>query len=529
MRYDDNPVVGYYNHGEAISCGLYEKYALLGLDTTQYSEIHLFDDVGRRIYRHSLSFLFCYACYLALPGRNIRIGHSLGDGFYFSFTDEEPVSKAELESIRKQMASLVADALPISYTRVSYSDIVSILKKQNMPSTASLFEFKNEPEVAVYKINDYYDIAYEPLVCNTSVLSCYEIYPYTEKGILLRYPTSSNLLQVGPLKDNPKLFNVFDEYKKWGKLLKVTCVADLNRLIYEGTIEEYIRKSEALHRIKLSSVAQSIIRNKKSAVFIAGPSSSGKTTFAIKLCELLTLMGCNVIRISLDNYYKARVDVPVDENGEKDYECIEALYVDKFHQDMRAIYNGEEVALPVWDFTTQVRSYTEPVKLDNKTVFIIEGIHALNPLINGVVKDEEIFKIYISALTQLNLDDHNRISTTDNRIIRRIVRDFRTRGASAVRTLNMWKSVERGERLYIFPYQNLADVNFNSASDYELSVLAPYVKPLLKVIKPNSGVAYTMARRLLAFLENFYEAQTKFVPSDSILREFIGESDYGAV
>ncbi len=530
MKYEDNPIVGYLHNDKAVPIDLYGYVESNNLFNRKYFRpIRLFDPIGRRIYRHSLTFLFCYACSLAVPYRQIRVEHSLGDGLFFNFSDGMPISEDEILKIRSTMKDLVSRALPISYKMMSYPDVVEVMKRQGMESTARLIECGNMSEVGTYRIEDYYDVAYEPIVNNSSVLSMYEIMPYTSSGILLRYPVSKNIMEIGEFSDNPALFKVFRESRKWAGLLGVLSVADLNKVVFEEKTATYIRQSEALARMKLFTIAQDIVEHGKSSVFVAGPSSSGKTTFSIKLSELLTLMGCRVIQISLDNYYKPRVDIPRDERGQIDYECLDALRLDLFHSDMRSFYNGEEVALPIWDFEKQERRSSKPVSLDNKTVFVIEGIHALNPELNGVVPPESIYRIYVSALTQLNLDDHNRISTTDNRILRRILRDNRTRGFAAVRTLEMWESVERGEQRWIFPYQNLTDVNYNSASDYELSVLKPLVTPLLKAIKPCTGVSYSMARRLLDFIENFYPIDSSLVPTDAILREFIGGSDYGAV
>ena len=323
------------------------------------------------------------------------------------------------------------------------------------------------------------------------------------------------------------MFKVYEENKRWGRFLGVGCVGQLNERCSENTVAEYVRLSETLQRRKLAQIADEIDAGGKKAVFVAGPSSSGKTTFAKRLCEQLRLMDHAPIRISLDDYYKQRQFAPLDEDGKPDLEALEALDIDMFDCNMKELFAGKEVDLPHFSFPKNATYYeNKPIRLTDKTIFVIEGLHGLNPRITSKVEEKYAYKIYISALTQLNMDDCNRVSTTDDRILRRVLRDYRTRDTSAEETLLMWPSVARGERIHIFPNQNNADVMFNSALDYEIGVLSPFVQPLLKGVKPSSGEAYTQARRLLSFLENVYPIPADLVPSDSLLREFIGGSDY---
>ncbi len=516
--YSENPIVGAFYNSRAVSLSSYVQ------SSGRLDVIRAFDSLGRRIYRHSLCYLLCYSAKLVYPKRRLVIGHSLGDGFYFSFSDD---GEFDISLISSKMESLCNEKLFIEESIVPFDKAYCFFKNNNLHETAKLLSFKNEPEVKVFCIKDYMDVAYEPIVPNTELLSVWELKPY-KSGMLLRYPVSSDTLHIAsPFRDNENLFAVFDEYKRWGKILGVPSVGEMNKKISEGSVDSYVRLCESLQRRKIALIADMIAEKAAKAVFVAGPSSSGKTTFAKKLCEQLSMLGYETIRISLDDYYKPRTELPLNSKGEPDYECVEALRFNLFEQNMLDIFNGKEVFLPEWNFAKQQQTLrSKSVKLSENTKFVIEGIHGLNPKFMETVPEKDRFSVYISALTQLNLDDHNRVSTTDNRIIRRIVRDNRTRGVEAIETLQMWSDVEKGERIHIFPFQNNADVMFNSALDYELGVLSSYVTPLLMEVGPENKQAYSMARRLLKFLHNFYSISERFVPSDSILREFIGQSDY---
>jgi uridine kinase len=352
--------------------------------------------------------------------------------------------------------------------------------------------------------------------------------PY-EEGFLLRFPATGAGNRIEPFEDNPKIFSVYSEYKKWGRILGVHSVGKLNRLVSERAIKDYIRIAEAFHEKKIAEIADQIFQKKDDVktVLIAGPSSSGKTTSAKRLSIALKVMGIEPIAIGLDNYYVNTDKTPRDEKGDPDYECLEALDVPYLNEQLLSLLAGEEVTLPVYDFKTGRRREEggKKIRLDRRTMLVIEGIHGLNEALTPQIKRETKFKIYISALTQLNLDDHNRISTSDNRLLRRMVRDNQFRGTGAAKTFKMWPSVQRGERKHIFPFQNTADVAFNSALDYELAVLKVYAEPLLRSVKPAMK-EYSEAARLLSFLGNFAPILPHYVPGTSILREFIGESEF---
>ena len=521
QNYEENPVVGALVNGELKPCGSH-----IPISCT-VEPIHAFEDFGRRIYRHSICFLLCYAATLVIPDRQLVIGHSLGDGFYFNFKDWKKISNKEIELLSDKMKELVSQSHEIERVTLSIQEAVKVFSKQGYKDAVSLIKSMNRPMVDMYRIRDYYNIAYEPIVSNTKMMGVWELRKYGDHGMLLRYPVKSKIHEVDTFKDNNKLFDVFQENRIWGRMLGVECVGHMNDRSASGTIEQYVRLSESLQRRKIASIADDIHKRGAKAVFIAGPSSSGKTTFAKRLYEQLLLLGHFPIRISLDDYYLPPEMAPKDEDGKPDLETIEALNIKMFEQNMADIFAGKEVDLPHYSFKKKKTYYlNQPVKLLEGTIFVIEGLHGLNPQITSKVDPKFVYKVYISALTQLNLDDCNRVSTTDDRMLRRILRDYLTRNTSAEETLLMWPSVSRGERKHIFPNQNNADVMFNSALDYELGVLSPFVTPLLHGVSPDSGVAYTHAQRLLAFLENIYPIRSSIVPTDSLLREFIGGSDY---
>jgi uridine kinase len=336
-------------------------------------------------------------------------------------------------------------------------------------------------------------------------------------------------MKVAPFEDNHHLFSVYSEQKKWGRIVGVHSVGLLNRMVSNRTIRDYIRIAEAFQEKKLAEIADRIYerRDDVKAVLIAGPSSSGKTTSAKRLSIALKVLGIEPIAISLDDYYVGTDKTPLDEKGQPDFECLEALDVPYLNQQLLSLLAGEEVVLPLFDFKLGKRKEEggRKIRLDRRTMLIIEGIHGLNDALTPQIKRETKFKLYVSALTQLNLDDHNRIPTSDNRLLRRMVRDYQFRGAGATRTFNMWPSVQRGERKHIFPFQNGADAAFNSALDYELAVLKFYAEPLLRSVKPGMK-EYSEASRLLSFLENFAPIPPQYVPGTSILREFTGESEF---
>ncbi|MFP3042239.1 nucleoside kinase [Treponema primitia] len=484
---------------------------------------------GAMIYRRSLAFLLALAGQELFPGRSLRIGHSLGNGYYYTFADEKKSSAGEIKALTEKMNVLIREDIPISCRYMAYTDALEQFEKNKQTDTRMLLEQRSEPRIRVNQCNGFSDLYIEPLVSHTGILSVFELLPYQE-GFLLRFPGVGRFPQIDPFKDEPGLFSVYHEYKRWGRIIGVHAVGHLNGLVANRTIREYIRIAETFQEKKLAAIADSIYTRRDSvkAVLIAGPSSSGKTTTAKRLSIELKVLGIDPIAISLDDYYVGTDKTPLDENGRPDFECLEALDVPLLNEQLLTLFNGGEVELPGFDFVAgrpRAKGNGKRISMGRRSVLIIEGIHGLNDALTSRIDQDNKFKVYVSALTQLNLDDHNRIPTSDNRLLRRIVRDYQFRGKDAAATIRMWPSVQSGERKHIFPFQGEADMVFNSALDYELAVLKFIAEPLLRRVKPNMP-EYTETVRLLAFLENFAPIPPQYVPGQSILREFIGDSEF---
>ncbi|MDR1863596.1 MAG: nucleoside kinase [Treponema sp.] len=483
---------------------------------------------GAAIYRRSLAFLLAVAARELFPERSLYIGHSLGHSYYYTFIEGKRLEDSEVKTLEEKMRALAEENLPVTFRYMAYNEALEHFKKNRQNDTALLLDQRSEPRVLVNECGNFLDLYTAPLVNSTGLLRAFELMPYRE-GFLLRFPAAGQGRTIETFEDSPKIFGVYHEYKKWGRIVGVHAVGHLNRMVAERTIRDYIRIAEAFQEKKLYEIADRIYEKKDTVktVLIAGPSSSGKTTTAKKLSIALKVMGIEPIAISLDDYYLGTDKTPKDEKGESDFECLEALDVPFLNEQLLAFLAGEEITLPIFDFKQGRRREDggRRIRLGRRTMLVIEGIHGLNDALTPQIKRETKFKLYVSALTQLNLDDHNRIPTSDNRLLRRMVRDYQFRGAGAEKTFRMWPSVQRGERKHIFPFQNSADAAFNSALDYELAVLKFYAQPLLRSVKPGKP-EYAEAARLLSFLENFAPIPPQYVPGQSILREFIGESEF---
>ena len=482
---------------------------------------------GSAIYRRSLCLLLATACHTLFPEKRLLVGHSLGHGYFYTFEDEDEVSNDVINQLRKEMEKLIEQNIPITTKDISYQEATQLFEKLNLKETRKQLQFICEPSIKINTINDFSDIYFEPLVRSTGVLKVFDILQY-KNGFLLRFPRTSDPERLDLFKDEPKLYEIFSKYKEWGKRLNVTSAASLNQLIKQRQINDFIEITETFQQKNISNIASQIIeKGTVKVVLIAGPSSSGKTTSAKKLALELRAMGYQPKIISLDCYYLGRDKTPLDEEGKPDFECLEALNIELLNQNLVDLFAGKEVCIPSYDFHSGTSYFDENCKmtLEENEILIMEGIHGLNDKLTPKVPAEYKFKIYLSALTQLNLDDHNRISTSDNRLIRRIVRDNNFRGKPAAGTIEMWPSVTRGEELHIFPFQNNADAILNTALDYEFSVLRVYAAPLLRQVTPMEK-EYSEARRLLNFLENFSTIPPTAVPPRSIIREFIGGSAF---
>lgn len=520
LEYKDNPVVAAIVGGEMKSLNTPAK------ENSDIKPVRLFSNFGKRVYRKSLCFLLCYASSKLFPERTLVIGHSLGDGFYFCYRNKE---KPDVEKLKGKMQEAIVKNLPINNIQLSYEEAIEYARKHNHIETEKLILSSNESFYDFSELDGVLGLYTEPMLPSTGLLEVWDLMEY-EDGMLLRYPQSRNPLSIMPFVDNPLLFSIFKQNKEVARTLDVESLGALNLKQRDKKIDETIMLSESIQRNNIANIARMIKdRNDVRIVFISGPSSSGKTTFALKLCNELKINGYEPIKISLDDYYLPVDKVPLDDNGKKDFEALESLDLELFREQMASLIRGDEVHLATYDFKKKEHSFkSSATRIESNSIVVIEGIHGLNPRLLPNIDKSLVFRVYISALTQLNLDSKSRISTTDNRILRRMVRDNRTRNFDAVETLTRWASVERGEKNNIFPYQNNADVMLNSALEYELGVLSPYAIPLLRSVRKEDGECYATARRLLAFLELVYPIPAENVPSDSLIREFIGGSIFNA-
>ncbi len=516
------PVVACYVNNELTSLSYKLKFNATILPVT------LDTPVGVIVYRRSLCFLLTVAARELFPGKTLTIGNSISDGYFYFFPEQDSVPPEELSALEERMREIVDLDVPIRRTVMSYHDALQYFTQNDQEATAELLETRNEMKIPVHECRNFLDLAHGPLVPSTGYLKHFLLQPY-ETGFILRFPKPGQTPGLfDPFKDSPLLFSIYREYKNWGKVLNVATVGQLNKIISSNGIQEFIRVAEALHNKKISQIADRIgeRRDQVKVILIAGPSSSGKTTFTKKLAIELRVLGFSPVMVSLDDYFVPRERTPKDEEGNYDFEALEAIDIPLLNEHLLDLFHGKEVEVPIFDFKTGSRKEKgRTLKIPSNGILLMEGIHGLNDRLTPQIDPAWKFKIYVSALTQLNIDEHTRIPTTDNRLIRRIVRDYQFRGHSAYKTLTMWPSVRRGEDRNIFPFQESADAAFNSALDYELGVLKPIAEPILKAVKPHHEV-YSEAIRLLSFLNNFLPIPVKFVPETSILREFVGDSGF---
>ena len=482
------------------------------------------DPIGMQILRRSCSMLFFRAVY-GLFGEKLRraiLHFSVGKGYYYTLDTELPVDEELIASIENEMHRLTDLAIPFRKRNVRTSEACEIFRKAGMLDKEKLFRTRLASRTNIYDLDGYTDYNYGFMVPDTGYIKDYRLLPYKE-GIILMMPELSDPFKVPELVTSTKLFTTRLQGEKWAEKVGIDCVGDLNDLVINGDVRQMILISEALQEAGIAQIAKRISgRASTKFVMIAGPSSSGKTTFSQRLCTQLSAIGLVPHYIGVDNYFIPRAECPLDEFGNKDFESLRAIDLQLFNRDMTSLLNGEKIELPTYDFITGLRVYNgEKLRLSEGEILVIEGIHCLNEELSSSLPSESKFRIYISALTQINVDEHNRISSADGRLLRRIIRDYRTRGYSAESTLAMWDSVRRGEESYIFPYQEAADEFFNSALPYETAVMKQYVMPLLFRV-PEGSPQYHEARRLLKFLDYFMGIPLDDVPQNSILREFLG-------
>ncbi len=483
------------------------------------------DPDGMRIYRRSLTFLLEVAFTTLFPGADVSIDHSVASGgYYCQAVGRPPLSAEELNQLETAMRQLVAADLPFRRLEVPLSEAIEYFRLEGKLDKVRLLAHRQKDYLTLYDLNGHHDYHHGYMVPSTGYLKWFALSP-TGEGFTLRFPRRHAPTELLPQPHYPKLLATFRLYGDWLERLGISSVGALNDAIQSSRSREVILVAEALHEQRVAEIAAHIAArgDQIKLILVAGPSASGKTTFSKRLAIQLLAHGFSPLAIEMDNYFVDREHTPRDEHGEFDFESIEALDRQRLSDDLRRLIAGEEVQIPRYDFVTGRRKPGEVVQLRAGEMMIVEGIHGLNPNLVPGIPPEAIFRIYASALTQLNLDRQNRISTTDTRLIRRIVRDARERGYSALETIQRWESVRRGEKRYIFPFQENADFMFNSALVYEVSALKPWVEPLLRQV-PYGKPEYIEAKRLLAFLEWFLPIDSELIPDNSILREFIGNS-----
>lgn len=484
------------------------------------------DKAGRKAYRRSVTFLMQRAVYnLAKEDEkqvSVRVEHSISQGYYCELSGEVP-DEIYISRLKKEMERLAGKRIPIQKTSISTDAAVSLFRELGMCDKERLFAYRRCSKVNIYSIGHYMDYFYGYMVPDTGYLKYFDLKLY-EDGFVVLFP-DKNTRKVAEFAPSHKLFHVLKESAEWSEKLDIGTIGALNDAVAQGRIRDVILVAEALMERRIGKLAEEIAAQPdKKFVMIAGPSSSGKTTFSHRLSIQMMAQGLKPHPIALDDYYVDRVDTPKDKNGNYNFECLEALDIELFNHDMSALLKGERVELPTYNFRTGKREYKGIYKqLGKNDILVLEGIHGLNDRLSYSLPKSSKLKIYISALTQLNIDEHNNLPTTDARMIRRIVRDARTRNISARETIAMWDSVRRGEEQYIFPFQEEADIMFNSALIYELAVLKQYAEPLLFEIDKNCP-EYMEAKRLLKFLDYFLPVPSEDIGKNSILREFIGGS-----
>jgi uridine kinase len=480
---------------------------------------------GMRIYRRSLTFLLETAFHLVYPGEHMTIDHSVVSGGYFCQVEGRGTfTQQELKVVEDKMRALVKRDLPFARKQVPLSEAIALFEKWGFTDKVRLLKHRKKDFLVLYELDDYLDYHHGYMLPSTGGLRWFNLDPI-EGGFTVRFPRRHRPTEMLEPIEQPKILAAFREYGRLLNLLDISSVGALNDSIIEGRVREVILVSEALHEQRAAEVAAQIVHGEKAAkvVLLAGPSSSGKTTFAKRLAVQLLAFGVSPFALELDRFFVDRDKTPVDERGEFDFEHLDAVDRPRLNHDMRKLIAGERVRLPHYNFLTGKSDEGAEMQLLPGQVVIIEGIHGLNPDLLPEIPEDKTFRIYLSALTQLNLDSHNRVSTTDTRLVRRIVRDARERGYGPAETIRRWESVRRGEKRFIFPYQGHADAIFNSALVYELAALRPLAEPLLRQV-PFGTREHIEVKRLLALLEWFLPLDPDLIPDNSLLREFIGGS-----
>lgn len=510
------------NKVESLDFRVYYNKDIEFLDITSSS--------GMRTYVRSLFFILVKAVEELYPQGSISLEHPISKGYFCKLHIDRTIGLDDVQRIKQKMQEIIAADIPYTRTECHTEKVVRLFEERGMPDKARLLDTYGQLYSYYYQLGDTVDCYYSSLVPSTGYIHLFDIVKYYD-GLLLRIPNRENPTKLEEVVKQEKMLEVFQEYHRWNQILGISTVGDLNVACNEGHATDLINVSEALQEKKIAQIADEITHRDQDGkrvklVLISGPSSSGKTTFSKRLSIQLMTNGLKPYPISLDDYFVNRNDTPLDENGKHDFESLYAVDLPFFEEQLSTLLNGEEVELPRYNFTTGKREMSgKKLRIDEHMILIIEGIHALNPTLTPHIPNENKYKVYVSALTTILLDNHNYIPTTDNRLLRRIIRDYKYRNYSAEETIARWPSVREGEEKWIFPYQENADAMFNSALLFELAVLKDYVEPVLRKV-PNRCPEYSEAHRLLRFLNYFVSVQDKELPPTSLLREFLGGSSF---
>lgn len=496
--------------------------------TVRFIDITSFE--GIRVYQRTISFILQKAVRELFPDRTLYIRHSLGaSGFYCEISGFGPIPAEHLDAIKARMRGIIDRNLPIQGVKMLTDTARKIYEGFGMADKIALLDSRPRLYSKIYTIDSLPGYFYGALTPSTGYTPQFDLHPYYN-GFFIALPLRTDPTRLHQSVHQEKMFDVFHQYQSWVEIMGVPTVGQLNSKVLAGDASELIKIAEAFHENKLAQVAGCVAEANRERgvrlVLISGPSSSGKTTFAKRLGVQLRVLGLNPVLISLDDYFVDREKTPRDENGEYDYEALEAIDLEQFNDHLKRLERGESVDIPRYDFISGTRQWHDnPLQLDERSVLIVEGIHGLNPALTPGVPESRKFKIYVSCFTSVALDNVSRIATSDNRLLRRLTRDYRTRGNDALSTLARWESVRRGEEKHIFPYQENADVMFNSSLFYEISVLRRFAEPILREV-PDTVPEYGEAKRMLKFLDNFIPISPEEIPPTSLLREFIGGSSF---
>ena len=522
IKNGDNYLAAYVNNRlKELNYRVYIPISIRFIDITHFE--------GNRVYQRTVTFILQRVMADLYPEQRFHIRHSIGSGIYCELSDKASFSAKECQAIESAAKGVVAENLSIQRRREQTTEIVHKFKAAGYPDKATLLSSRPRLYNNIYYMGDTIGYFFGPLAPSSGYASRFDISPYKE-GFVVALPDITHPENLGRIPKAEKMGGLFHQFHEWMDIVGLPTVGELNSRILQGDTSELIKIAEAVHSRQFSNIADKIYRANKErgvkVVLISGPSSSGKTTSAKRIGIQLRVLGLQPVLISLDDYFVERENTPKDENGEYDYEALEALDLKHLNDDLSRLISGESVEIPRYDFITGTRQWHEqPLRLTDRSILIMEGIHGLNPKLTPALSDDIKFKIYLSCFTSVAMDNITRIHTTDNRLLRRITRDYRTRGNNAYNTIARWQSVRRGEDRHIFPYQENADVMVNTSLFYELGVLRPIVEPILREV-PDTVPEFGEAHRLLHFLDNFVPISTDEIPLDSVLREFVGGSSF---